>query len=105
MIQTDFISIFSDRLSDYLAFRQLGGIEPKSQYQLLSYFDRFVHDLDVLSASDHVHHRLFLGDDVLGKGLVGIHHHCNLGIPLINTLGGSSQVFLITKSPRPKFIP
>ena len=43
MIQTDFISIFSDRLSDYLAFRQLGGIEPKSQHQLLGYFDRFVH--------------------------------------------------------------
>jgi site-specific recombinase XerD len=40
---TEFISIFSDRLSDYLAFRQLGGIEPKSQHQLLSYFDRFVH--------------------------------------------------------------
>ena len=43
MIQTEFISIFSARLSDYLAFRQLGGIEPKSQHQLLSYFDRFVH--------------------------------------------------------------
>lgn len=43
MIQTEFISIFSDRLSDYLAFRQLGGIEPKSQHQLLSYFDHFVH--------------------------------------------------------------
>ena len=38
MIQTDFISIFSDRLSDYLAFRQLGGIEPKSQHQLLRLF-------------------------------------------------------------------
>ena len=43
MIQTEFISIFSARFSDYLAFRQLGGIEPKSQHQLLSYFDRFVH--------------------------------------------------------------
>ena len=43
MIQTEFISIFSARLSDYLAFRQLGGIEPKSQRQLLGYFDRFVH--------------------------------------------------------------
>jgi hypothetical protein len=35
MNPTNFISCFSDPLSDYLAFRCLGGIEPKSQYRLL----------------------------------------------------------------------
>lgn len=43
MNPTDFVSCLSDHLSDYLAFRRLGGIEPKSQYRLLGYFDRFVH--------------------------------------------------------------
>jgi len=43
MNQADFISSLADRLSGYLTFRRLGGIESKHQHRLLDYFDRFVH--------------------------------------------------------------
>jgi len=38
-----FVSTLADRLSDYLAFRRLGGLESTHHAQMLRYFDRFLH--------------------------------------------------------------
>jgi integrase len=40
----EFVSTLADRLSDYLAFRRLGGIESSHHAQLLRGFDRFAHE-------------------------------------------------------------
>ena len=39
----EFVSTLADRLSDYLAFRRLGGSESTYHAQLMRDFDRFVH--------------------------------------------------------------
>jgi site-specific recombinase XerD len=42
MQSTVFVSVLADRLSDFVAFRSLGGVDPEGQSQLLKYFDRFL---------------------------------------------------------------
>jgi hypothetical protein len=42
MPESNFLSALADRFSDFLTFRELGGVNPRSQIQLLRYFDRFL---------------------------------------------------------------
>ena len=43
MKPNEFVSTLADPLSDYLAFRSLGGIESTCHAQMLRHFDRFLH--------------------------------------------------------------
>lgn len=42
MQESHFLSALADRFSDFLTFRELGGVNSRSQIQLLRYFDRFL---------------------------------------------------------------
>jgi integrase len=43
MKNPDFLSVFADRFSDFVVFRRLGGVDARSQTQLLRFFDRFLY--------------------------------------------------------------
>ena len=42
MSELPFLSALGPRFSDFLAFRRVGGIDSKSDRELLRYFDRFL---------------------------------------------------------------
>jgi hypothetical protein len=39
-----FLSVLADRFSGYVTFRHLGGVDARSQSQLLGPFDRFLYE-------------------------------------------------------------
>ena len=43
MKNPDFLSVLADRFSDFVTFRRLGGVDARSQTQLLGSFDRFLY--------------------------------------------------------------
>ncbi len=43
MSKPDFLSVLAPRFCDFITFRRVGGVDGKSQRQLLRYFDRFLH--------------------------------------------------------------